>query len=382
MNFKSKFYYLALGASFVMIVSRKKIKVDYSVIPYLILCVIMGLYNIDNGILAVVRVFSYAALYLVGYNISQEVFDIKTREISTLNLVNKGDNLLKVVACGSFAHYILNFFVNVGTDIGRNTNDVWTGTIVSATAQVASCCLILGISAAIIICPKRNRSRIWGILVLIGILSYNLILAGRTIIIMILIVYFAGLLFYHKHVERSSQTVKIILYLLGFILLIACLFYGNIFGIKDLIFDSNLYDRFIGFNNFESIFYSSRIERKIYYLKNMLKYPFGGLYMRRQFGYAHDLFLDAYDEYGILSLFILIIILITGMRSLIKFCSNKDVQLYYRLSFLSTYIAIIIEFCAEPIFAGIPWLFVCYCLINGALSGMNRLLNHKYQSEF
>ena len=35
---------------------------------------------------------------------------------------------------------------------------------------------------------------------------------------------------------------------------------------------------------------------------------------------------------------------------------------------------ILLEFCVEPIFADMPWLFVCFCLSNGALVGINQTL--------
>lgn len=161
-------------------------------------------------------------------------------------------------------------------------------------------------------------------------------------------------------------------WLLVFILVAAALaFILNIADIRDYIMDSNLFDRLQNNIGEVNLIGGERTRRKLLFLKNMWKYPFGGLNMREQFGYAHDLLLDAYDEYGFLAIFFLMIMLTSGIRNLVCLCKNKNAPMFFKLSFFCVYIAILCEFCIEPILEGLPWMFACYCLLNGCIYGLN-----------
>ena len=83
----------------------------------------------------------------------------------------------------------------------------------------------------------------------------------------------------------------------------------NVGGIQDFVKSSAIYERFAGsWSTISEI--SSRNDAKLSFLMDGINYPFGGLNMRRKYGYAHDLLLDGYDEYGFLALILMIIILI------------------------------------------------------------------------
>ena len=102
-----------------------------------------------------------------------------------------------------------------------------------------------------------------------------------------------------------------------------------------------------------------------------IKYPFGGLNMRRKYGYAHDLLLDGYDEYGLLALILMIVILVAGIVQLYKVLRCDTISKELKLTLLLIYVAVLLEFTVEPILEGMPWLFSCYCLINGCMSSLN-----------
>ena len=157
--------------------------------------------------------------------------------------------------------------------------------------------------------------------------------------------------------------------ILCFLLLFA--FIVDIGGVRTFVENSNFFSRFFESSG-DDIAESGRLERKLYFLKHAWEYPFGGLHMQEEIGYAHDLLLDAYDEFGFLSLFLLIAILYDGLKKLLFVCKNKSIDLFIRLSFLCVYIAILLEFCVEPIIAGMQWFFICYCLINGCLAAMHK----------
>ena len=93
--------------------------------------------------------------------------------------------------------------------------------------------------------------------------------------------------------------------------------------------------------------------------------------MRSQYGYAHDLLLDGYDEYGILGLLMLLGILASGVRALYRLMIRTDYAKENKLAFLCVNCAVWLVFYVEPILPGMQWLFACYALMNGIMDAMN-----------
>lgn len=93
--------------------------------------------------------------------------------------------------------------------------------------------------------------------------------------------------------------------------------------------------------------------------------------MRSQYGYAHDLLLDGYDEYGILGLLMLLGILASGVRALYRLMIRTDYAKETKLAFLCVNCAVWLVFYVEPILPGMQWLFACYALMNGIMDAMN-----------
>ena len=139
-----------------------------------------------------------------------------------------------------------------------------------------------------------------------------------------------------------------------------------------MIRESTLFSRFEGsFTYLVDI--ESRVHTKMRFLTQLVDYPFGDCHIRSMYGYAHDLLLDAYDEYGMLVFCMLCCILIIGMVQLFSLLRRTGYTESFMLMLLLIYCAILLEFAVEPILVGMPWLFSCYCLINGCVTGMNRI---------
>lgn len=341
-------------------------------VVYFALGILMSIYNAGSGMMAMLRCFSYGIMYIVGYNAL--ITWTQTDHILERNkqIERKAYFLLIAIAFGSFSHFILNYIYNFGQNLGRNTNDIWTGEVMAATGQAALGCIMVGVSVAMILYPRKKYVRLLGTVVMLSMLAYNLILAGRTLLVIVGIVFAIGLLFVLVHVSNMKKRTCV--FLKVFLVVVVCivLYQLNICGIQDVIMKSNLYLRFFGKNQLE-LAETGRTVARVYYLKHFLEYPFGGIHMREQFGYFHDLLFDAYDEYGLLSFLLLIVILLSGLREVYHFCVCKQRDVLIRLIFCCTYVSIMIEFCVEPIFAGMQWLFVCYCLINGCIARMNKM---------
>lgn len=371
MNFYAKFFYFAFAATAVSVLVFSCVEINGAFFLYLFLGMIMVIYNVDNGIMAMIRCLTYAAVYYTGFAFSVNSVE-KSLDFSQKNevLQKRLYEMLCAVALGSFTHFMLNYFSNIGREVGRNTNDIWTGEMQAATGQTALACLIIGLSVSMLLMPRKWYSRLIGIIAIVGVLAYNLVLAGRTVIVISLIVLALGFIFTVKNTKRVDNRIKLFGLVVFLILLVFLIWNFNVGGIKETLKDSNLYLRFFG-KGADDLEESGRMEKKISFLKNMLDYPLGGLNLNKRFGYAHDLLLDGYDEYGFSVLILLIIILFNGIKNLIGFCKNSQSHLFVRTAFFCVYISILLEFCVEPIFAGMQWFFVCFCLINGAIAGFN-----------
>ena len=97
--------------------------------------------------------------------------------------------------------------------------------------------------------------------------------------------------------------------------------------------------------------------------------------MRDQVNFAHDLFLDTYDESGFFAATTLAVYVLMTVIRLFKCVTNKSLPFEFRQVVLCVYLILYIEFLVEPILQGMPWLFASFCLIDGYVC--NILRNNK-----
>lgn len=369
MNFQAKFFYFIFAATLAAAFAYKNTSINRMLFLYFILGSIMAVYNVNNGIISMLRFMAYPAAYYIGISMSRKDSNYD-ESVYNHYLQERICNPLFVISLGSFSHYILNYFTNFNNMLKRNTNDIWTGEMLSATGQSSLACLMIGFAVAMILTHRKTRELVFGIIFIVGVLAYNLVLSGRTIIAILLIVFSVGFLYMLKQTSNVSKKMKVIGGILLLVVVASILWMGNVGGIKDYIEKSNLYLRFLNVTGSE-LLESGRMDRRIFYLSEMITYPFGGAHMRNKYGYAHDLLLDGYDEYGLVVFVILFVLLINGIKQIVRFCKDKGINLYVKTRFLCVYVAILLVFCVEPILAGMQWLFVCFCLINGMITGYN-----------
>ena len=374
MNFQSRFFYLAFVTFFALIIMQKKIIVSQEAVFYLILSVFTVIYDY-SGIGSIIISMAYFLLYIIGYNMV--IVGSENKKLicdnSMKSIEKKAYYLLLVIAGGSFMHYMLNFLINFNLELGRNTNDIWTGSTMAATGQAALACLMLGVAVALIIAPKKKSHRAIGIISILCIFIYDFILACRTIPVMFIIIFMIGLIYINKSMKNSSKKTKHFIALCVCALIILVCIELNIGGIQDIILNSYLFRRI----EFSAEIFSTKTSRmyaKMQFILNGYKYPFGGLNLFNKYGYAHGLLLDGYDEYGLIGFILLIMILFISIKRVYHLIKYKKYSTEFKLIILCMYAAFLLEFCIEPILAGMKWLFCCYCLVNGCVSGMNRYI--------
>lgn len=381
MNFQAKFFYFVFFSFFVVLITQKRLRVDRVSLLYLCACCIMALYNHKEGLLSMIRCMAPFCFYLVGFNLITDDAPLTKNHSAVDHAEKHGYLLLIAIAFGSFAHYGLNYLYNLGASLGRNTMDIWSGQRMAATVQNALACLMMGLAVAMLYMPRKKWHRVVAIGVIALMLMYNLVLATRTMLVILTVLLFVGFIYSQKGKMSPTKRMKSLFSIAFFVVAAVVVYLLNVGGIQDYLKNSELLDR-MGGSVLSMLDNGTRTNAKLLFIKNMHRYPLGGLHLRAKFGYAHDLLLDGFDEYGIGVLLLLIAILLTGGLQMYRLVRYSSYSKHFNLSLLLMYIAILLEFLMEPILAGMQWLFACYCLINGCVVGMHMSYRRFKKGEF
>ena len=201
-------------------------------------------------------------------------------------------------------------------------------------------------------------------------------LAGRTSFALLIILLVAALL--HYLIVQKKARIKTILIVLLVLALIFVIYSANLFNVKKMIETSNFYDRFVTSDTAQEIDEDSRMENKLAYLERMPNHLWGGGHIRADFGHsAHDLYLDTYDESGILAFIAILAYIFASLIRMLRCLTNKTIPFELRQLIGCVYLVVNIQFWLEPIIRGMPWLLAFYCLIDGAVTSL--LCSKNYQ---
>jgi len=108
-----------------------------------------------------------------------------------------------------------------------------------------------------------------------------------------------------------KRFLNLLLVLLAIVLLIGIVF----LLIFPQIIGSALFTRFIT----DGILDTSRADLFVYYVSNLIKYPFGGRNVLQQYSQAsHNVFLDVYDSYGVFPFFLLVLFVVLVVKSIVQ----------------------------------------------------------------
>lgn len=365
MNFQAKFFYFAFGLFLLQCLTKRYLHYDRMLWVYFLFSAVYCVYGLSAGTMEAVRRLAFLCMYMVGYDSTFVRFDSLRSNESVESWVIK---CVTVFSAGAFGHYFLNFIINVGASVGRNTFDVWTGDVLSATGQATLVCPMIGIAIARIVAPQNNTKRIIPVIVVLIILIYNMVLAGRTIIAMLILDALFCITLYTRHEKGRYKKIKTWGILISIILVAIIMFRMNVLGIRSMFMESNLYARFYGLSTSNELTEDSRMFNKGYYITHFWNYLWGGKHMNAQVGFAHDLLLDCYDEAGIFATIPLLIIVFTSVKSIVRLVQAKCFSVQNRILLLSFYFCVYIQFFMEPILASTRWLFAGFCLVNGCVN--------------
>lgn len=373
MNLVNRYYYfIFIAVGLFCVTYRRKIQIDllaFCCLSILALSILATSPETTASIFGVFKPFTYLFCYIMGMSLVKN----NKADAQENNYFKLFYALVAATAIGSFIHYFLNWMTNLSMgateqslEVTRNTIDFWTKSTLSATGQASLACLGLGLAVACLFCDCGKKAKIASVIALIVIFAYNLILSGRTLFVMLFILVLVAF-FYRMHTKKKGKIKRILLFLL-IILLIVILFRADFLGVKSYFEESLLYQRFFAEDRNMELTDDGRMDRKLFYLQNMYKYPLGGAHMHGQVGYAHDIFLDTYDHYSVFAFLAILVYMASTLVRLVRCVADKTLPFAMRQIVLCIYISVYLEFMIEPILMGMPWLFACFCLIDGYLS--------------
>lgn len=362
MNFVGRFYYCVFFAGIVlMMMNRGLVRLPRTIIPVLILAMALVLFSpmSHQSMTNMIKPFAYPLCVLLGNNLMSEDSG-----------KGRGRQLLVLILClsaGALAHYVLNLWFNWGSTIGRNTIDFWSREAYSATGQATLACMAIGVAVMCICTGYKLAVKVFAVIVLLVVMYYNLVLAGRMIFMLISVCIIVAILFRLYLEKKSLNRMKIIAGVgIGAICVIMC-YRINLLSVQEVIQNSNFFDRFFGEYATE-IAQDGRAGVKWQYILRMLDHPIGGLHIRSEVGgYAHDVLLDTYDEGGFLAFGAVLCMLFDFVIKCFNLCTSDAVADNVKMLVVCQATCILLVFMIEPILAGVQWLFACFCVIYGAI---------------
>lgn len=361
LNFVSRyFYFIFIAFAFFAMMPRQKVRGNWSTLFLLVFALALLVFdpNSHKSITNMIRPFTYFITYTMGISLLRGHSSPEERE-------QRVRTIILLLAGGAFLHYILNMMINLEAQ-NRNVVDYWTRLPLSATGQACLACMAVGVIMAVLCSDAKLKWKLLAGSACAVVGAYNLVLAGRTLIFLM-----AGILalaFIHRILAQPHRFGKMFLWSGIVFAAIFLLYQWDVFGIRTIIEGSNLYRRFLG-DEASLIINDARAQRKLLYLEYIWEYPMGGSNILTLTGeYAHDLYLDTYDQAGVFSLIAIVAYILASWYRLWRIMKEPGVSFFLKQLLLCLYVVINIQFWLEPILLGVPWLLAAYCMIDGMVA--------------
>ena len=316
------------------------------------------------GFIGGVRTAFIGVLLPVGYCIGSS---IKSKNI---------DSIILLMAFSMDAHIILNLLYEIikyGSVFHSSAIhfDVWSGMQTSSTGVMINSTGFLGCIYYLIF-KSNSQNRIMGIILLAINTIYDLIMGGRTFIIILIIGIISGFFIdtiYSSGIKSALRKTIMMISIIMFVIFLGYIILQKSSSVKSFFMDTYFYKRFFRENSYENIITTGRLQIRDVYLSNMWKYPFGGRKLWNVANqYAHELYLDIYDIGGIIPYLCIIFFVIQTIINLIKFTKLDSISNETRVLLVCFYISVNVHFFVEPVLSGAPILLVVYCIVAGYIS--------------
>ena len=374
MNLFNKYYYLVLAAFCVFLLCCNRLKLDESSIFLLFLSFNIAMFSpgAHTSVNTILKSFAFTVCYIFGFNFLNSYNTIKGYRKAEKQLYA----IIIIFALGTFVHLLLNLMNNLGSDT-RNTVDIWMNDTMSATLQATVSCLSLALFVSIFFTNQNALIKTICVFALLIVFYYTTIIASRTLIVLFILLVLLCIVFTYKYTKNKIRFAQILFSIAFLVFVFVIIYLLDLFSVQTMFKESNLYKRFFS-NDSMGLMEDSRSDAKLRYLNSFGDYFWGGAHLRKEYGYAHDIFLDTYDDAGILAFFSIIIYVVYTVKRLFTCLRDQTISIKLKLMVLCVYFVSYVEFFVEPILLGMAWYFGCFCFIDGALA---RFLKYKQQSK-
>ena len=327
--------------------------------PLLFACLFFVFVFSWSGAFSTIKIFVVPLIWLVGYNMSE---------------ARSMRDIFRVITILAFAmafHALLNYFYNIriGTifSTGRS-DDIWSGELSGATGQAMNYAMFTSISFWLIFTQPKRRLRFVSAAVLLCGILHMIQMGNRTSLLLVGISAGLNLLIIFTKRRNARQSGIMLVLLMAVIAVCVVLYMRDAWGLRSYIEGSYLFYRIDRYRkSFFAIIENSRFSHKGEYIRQMPGYLWGGTKLRNEVvgTYAHDLWLDIFDEAGILTLTALLAYTIGAFGRIWKVRKVFDVSEGEATCLISYAVILLAQFFVEPIWQGAPMLFCSFVLVDG-----------------
>ena len=358
-NFLNREIYCFFAAFAMLLFFKQRFTLSTKVFTvFLFSFVLLAFRSESQGTIStMVSTFVYPVCFVIGYCFTERQEGSARKSAAFLTLV-------VVLAMGNLLHLLLNVLSNIQSS-NRNLFDFWTNSIRAATSQSALGVGAITVAIAALFTDTSKWKKAVVMVILLITLWCNLFLAGRTLLVIALVTLAAMMLF--KFRVAPNARVRIVAWAMAAVALVALIYSTDLFGIKSMVVESNFYNRFF-LDNSEEITETGRWDRKLEYLRYVLDHPFGGKHLYGLVGgYAHDLYLDTYDEGGIFALIMILVMEFQSIGTVWKLIKTDTISDYVKMVALCVVAGYHMLFFVEPIIAGMEWFLCNYILLYASM---------------
>lgn len=311
----------------------------------------------DSGILPAAKFLAVPLIWITGYNLPES------------GNIGGIFRTASVLAFGMAFRVLGNFIYNIaiGTELSSGRSlDIFSGKYSAATGQIVNATFLIAVLYWIIFCSKRKIFAVSGVFLWIFAGIYSVLIGSRSFIALSMLMAFLAFLLWFFGAKGAGRKIFAVLMLIFLSGIFAALFSSDFLGTKSLYENSYLFQRLEIHGN--SLFGAgSRLLLKAEYLENFFRFPFGGNHIKNEVAgnYAHDLWLDIFDEAGIFAFFALVLFSVSSLLRMRRIYLLPEIGRNEKISGAVFTLVIFAQFFLEPIWQGAPLFFCAFLLIDG-----------------
>lgn len=272
----------------------------------------------------------------------------------------------------SFAtHGLLNYFYSLQLGVGNSgfCFDFWSKSHSASTAQGVLFTPLVSVVWIILLQHRSLVVKVATFITLLFAVRYNFMLGGRSFLLLLAFAAFTFLLIKITFSADSvGDAIKNLLVVCLVLFLILFLYQKNVFNLKNTFEDSYMAHRF----KYQSVAEDDKATRWVYYASHFSQGIFGGnkISISSGYGYAHNLWLDVFDQAGLIPFLMLLVLSFSSVAQGIR--TAFSVSRYEGLYAASFFVIYFSQFFIEPILQGSPYFFISFVFITGLFNSLNK----------